>query len=82
MLLNKRIYNYFSYFLLLLILHFNLRVKLFLTIVGLKPMTFKMVASLANHYTNVRHIEWEKTYISLPMGFMIWLKIIDITCNI
>jgi hypothetical protein len=57
MLLNKRTYNYFSYFLLLLILHFNLRVKLFLTIVGLKPMTFKMVASLANHYTNVRHIE-------------------------
>ena len=78
MLLNKLRHYCLTYFLLLFIPHFNLRI-----IVGLEPMTFGKVASLANDYTNVTHNKWEKkTYNFLPMGFMIWLKIIVIICNI
>jgi hypothetical protein len=41
-------------------------------IVGLVPLTIKIVSSLANHYTNM--INWSnknKKYTFLSMGFMI-----------
>ena len=39
-----------------------------LSFMGLKPITFGL-ASLANHYTNVTQMEWEKkTYIFFTNG--------------
>jgi hypothetical protein len=39
--------------------------------VGIELLTFSMVASLANNYTNIAHwLSINKKYTFLPMGFM------------
>jgi hypothetical protein len=43
----------------------------FLATVGVEPLTIRMVASLANHYTNMTYLKTiNKKYTFLPMGFM------------
>ncbi len=44
-----------------------------MSIVGLEPLTIRIVASLANHYTNKNKATGtgkNKKYTFLPMGFM------------
>ncbi len=40
----------------------------FMSVVGIEPQTIRMVASLANHHTNITRIN--KKYTFLPIGFM------------
>ena len=43
----------------------------YLSTVGIEPLTIRMVASLANHYTNMTYLKSiNKKYTFLPMGFM------------
>ena len=42
-----------------------------MSIVGIEPLTIRMVASLANHYTNITYNKSiNKKDNFLPMGFM------------